>query len=32
MRNYFNFTKGQKRGILLFVVLVIIAVLTKWGI
>ena len=32
MKNFFYFTKGQKRGILLFVLLTIIAVWLKWGI
>ena len=30
--NYFHFTKGQKRGVLLFILLVAIAVMIKWGI
>ena len=32
MKDFFYFTKGQRRGILFFVVLIIIAVLMKWGI
>jgi hypothetical protein len=31
MKEFFYFTKGQKRGILLFVLLIIVAVLAKWG-
>lgn len=30
MKNYFYFTKGQKRGILLFLFAVLIVILIRW--
>lgn len=31
VKNHFYITKGQKRGILLFILLIIVAILTRWG-
>ena len=30
MKEFFYFTKGQRRGVLLFILAVIVAILTKW--
>ena len=30
MKEYFYFTKGQRRGVLLLITIIIIAILTKW--